>query len=184
MSGFVLRLRQKVGDWLNNLKGVEVPQSFKGPISEKKSILILGDISTEAGKKEVQAVKKEARQMCPNAEVFILGYGEETKQLPISDKYEEYFSPKDLSFFFKMKSQRLASVLSKGYDLMIVANGFDCERLNYVAKYAVASLRVGRAGTVLDANGLLNFVIETKSGDDRISEKVRSCLQMVFETKK
>lgn len=182
MSGVIMRFRQRVGDLLNNLKQVNVPQSFKGPLAEKKRILVIGQVSSEDDRKEIQAVKKEARLMSPQAEIFILGYCDDEKKLPISDKYEEYFSPKDLSFFFKIKSQRLQDTLSSGYDILIVANGFECERLNYVAKYAVASLRVGRAGTILDRDGVLNFVIATSNGD-RISDKMRSCLQMVFETK-
>ncbi len=182
MSNILLKFRQRIGDWLNeyNPKLCD-SQTFRGPLLEKKKVLILSAITSSEDKETIAAIKKEVREMCPRAEIHTIGYCADKGESLISDKYEEYFTEKDLSFFFKIKSNRLIEALGAGYDIMIVVNRGESVSLNYIAKFALASLRVGCAGTVLDKEGILNFVIEHNGEGTQISKKMRSCLEMVFE---
>lgn len=182
MSNILLNFRQRIGDWLNeyNPKLCD-SQTFRGPLLEKKKVLILSTITSTEDKETISAIKKEFREMCPHAEIHTIGYCADKSESLISDKYEEYFTEKDISFFFKIKSQRLIEALGAGYDIMIVLNRDDSVSLNYIAKFALASLRVGCAGTILDKKGVLNFVIEYNGEGTQMSKKLRSCLEMVFE---
>ncbi len=182
MIEFALGIRRRIGDWLNHRSAVGHPDVFRGPLSDKHRVLIISSAGSAEDKKSISAAKKTVLQLCPSADVSVLCHCPQSGgQTFISDNCEEYFSEKDLSFFFKIKSQRMLNLLSKKYD-MAIALAQDGDILaNYIARFVVADLRIGRLGTTLDKQGLLNFVVKSEHGNGLSAmNDVASSLRMFF----
>lgn len=182
MIDFALGLRRRIGDWLNNHSSVGLPGVFCGPLSGKRRVLIIGSAESEADKKDISTAKKAVLSLCPSADVFVLCHcPQNSGQTFISDSREEYFSEKDLSFFFKIRSQRMLGLLSKKYDMAIALAQDGDVLVNYIARFVVADLRIGRLGTILDRQGLLNFVVKSEHGDGPgAMDDVAGSLRMIF----
>lgn len=180
MSSFLLPLRQKIGDWLNSYTpNRNDGSSFRGPLADKRSVLIVTALASDSDKETLANLKHEVKAMCPNAQISILGYCPDPKNSPISDNNQVFITPKDISFFFKLNSPTLSTLLNSTFDIAIILNGDNYTNINYIAKFIHAYLRVGQAGSALDTQGILNFVVEAKDSHEPIS--VKSCLQMVFD---
>ncbi len=182
MTSVALNLRMKIGDWLNGFSTMRRSTSFSGALSSKSKILILSEIATEEDKSLVSAAKKQFRDMCPKAEVDIVCHCPKDVAgcALISDKGEEYFTDKDMSFLFKIKSQSLKECLASKHDILILLADDKAQTLNYIAKYANADLRVGRAGTILDKSGVLNFVVESRTDAKEMAPVMATTLAMMF----
>ena len=182
MTSVALNLRMRIGDWLNGFSSMRRSASFSGSLSSKGKILILSEIATEEDKNLVSAAKKRFRDICPRAEVDIVCHCPKDAAgcALISDKGEEYFTDKDLSFFFKIKSQSLRESLASRHDILVLLADDKAHTLNYIAKYANADLRVGRAGTILDKSGVLNFVVESHTDAKEMAPVMASTLAMMF----
>ena len=85
-----------------------------------------------------------------------------------------------MSFLFKIKSQSLKECLASKHDILILLADDKAQTLNYIAKYANADLRVGRAGTILDKSGVLNFVVESRTDAKEMAPVMATTLAMMF----
>ncbi len=182
MIEFALGIRRRIGDWLNNYSAVGLPDAFCGPLSDKRKVLIISSAGSAEDKKGISSAKKTVLQLCPSADVSVLCHCPQNGgQTFISDSREEYFTEKDLTFFFKIRSQRMLTLLSKKYDMAIALTQDDDILANYVARFVVADLRIGGLGTILDRQGLLNFVVKSEHGIGLSAmDDVASSLRMIF----
>lgn len=182
MIELALNMRHRIGDWLNNYSAVGHPGVFRGPLSDKQRVLVIGSAGSAEDKKGISAAKKAVLALCPSADVFVLCHcPQDGGQTFISDGREEYFTEKDLSFFFKIRSQRMLTLLSKKYDMAIALAQDDDILANYIARFVVADLRIGGLGTILDRQGVLNFVVKSEHGNGlNAMDDVARSLRMIF----
>lgn len=182
MLQFALGIRQKIGHWLN---GREVVQShgFNGPISEKKSVLILCDLGNEQDKQSMSLVKAEMRKLCPQASINIAccyNKGSESAYNLISDDDVRYFSEDRLSFFFRFKDEDLLNFLQRKRDIAVFLIKHEDVVANFASSYVIADLRVGMAKSELASIGFLNLCVSSDSDKKDAISDVVGALKMLF----
>lgn len=182
MLQFALGLRQGIGRWLNGRKATQ-PHSFRGPVSEKKSVLIVCDINDEADRRSIVTLKSKIKELCPKASVNIAGCYNKNSKIAynlISDEEDRYFSEEKLSFFFKFKDLGLLDFLQAGYDVALFVFNPGNLTANYASTYVISALRVGWTNSELDKSGFLNLCLP-KSIDRKVSiDNIVETLGMLF----
>ncbi|MGN0029962.1 MAG: DUF6913 domain-containing protein [Marinilabiliaceae bacterium] len=183
MLQFALGIRQKIGHWLNGRKSVQ-SHGFNGPISEKKSVLILCDLGNEQDKRSMSLVKAEMRKLCPQASINIAccyNKGCESAYNLISDDDVKYFSEDRFSFFFMFKDVDLLHFLQRKRDIAVfLIKPDDVVVANFASSYVNADLRVGLAKSELASIGFLNLCISSDSDKKDAIADVVGALKMLF----
>ncbi len=186
MLNFALDIRQKIGHWLNGLKGSANTLSggFKGPLSDKKKVLILSNIETEEDRNALSSVKKGFCEICPKAEVSIACFYEKGKKDLadnfISDKEVKYFSEESFGFFFGLKDAELIPFVSSGYDIAVLIPNSDKIPATFLSHYVVADLRIGWACEILDQEGMLNFCVTKGDTPAQSVKNIFEAIKMIF----
>lgn len=182
MLQFALGIRQKIGHWLNALKEPK-PQTFSGPVAEKKSVLVVCDLDNEQDRQNISAMKAELKKLCPKATVEIACYYNKNSKSAynlISGDEWHYFSEDRFSFFFKFKDDDLLSFLQKGYDIAIFLVQPNDVVANFASAYVTAALRVGWAGSELDRRGFLNLSVAQNANSKSQVADIIDSLKMLF----
>lgn len=185
MLNFALDIRQKIGHWLNGMKGVNtLSGEFKGPLSDKKRILILSNIETEEDRAAIASLKKEWSEICPKAEINIACFYEKGRKNVadnfISDKNVKYFSDETFRFFFGIKDAELMSFVSSGYDIALLVAASDKVPAIFLSHYVAADLRIGWAGESLDKEGMLNFCVAQGDTPSKSVRNIFEAIKMIF----
>lgn len=186
MFNYALGLRQKIGHWLNALsaKKRSLYGSFKGPIEDKKSVLLVSSIETEGDRQPLLELKKEFKTLCPGATVSIACLYDKTKGAAdnfISDDNNRYFTEDAFSFFFKFRNKELVDFLSAGYDVAIFLTQKDIVCTDFASQYVVADLRVGLTGSKVDSLGILNFSVAKGDSSTKSVNNILDSVKMVFK---
>lgn len=181
MINLAIDIRRRIGHWLNGRKAYVPKEAFAGPLENKKRTLILVRLGKPGSEEALALAKRGIMSICPKCELLMLcehtdnsakagltnsnSGDSEFKTTYISDKGKEYFTERDLSFFFKIKSERLVKLLEETYDVALFIGSDSTPITEFVAQYVKASLRVGVAGLWADNSGVLNMSVGVSKQD-------------------
>ena len=182
MLQFALGFRQKIGHWLNDRKPVQL-HGFNGPISAKKSVLILCSLGNEQDRQSMTLIKAEMRKLCPEASINIAccyNKGSESAYNIISDEDVKYFSEERFSFFFRFRDTDLLHFLQRRRDIAVFLIKPDDVVANFASNYVIADLRVGMAKSELDNIGFLNLCVSSESCKKGVIADIVGTLRMLF----
>lgn len=184
MIDIALNIRRKIGHWLNGGEKPQANSSFKGPLLEKKKVLIVSNLFCDEDRETLKLLKGGMKELCPNAEIFICCYYEVKQGVSddfISDGRTIYFSEKDFSFFFKVKRDDLLSFLTAGYDISIFMSGRDVVFTDFISHYVKSDLRVGWSNSEIDNSGIANLSISRGEDGKSSVKSIMGTLKMMFE---
>ncbi len=181
--GFLLNIRQKIGNWQNELSKVVRQHSFSGPLSEKKDILIITEIFGDEDREAIEKLRAGFKEMCPQANVTAMMFYNKQKggYNFISDGGKIYFSREDFSFFFKIKEEQIKTCLRKKYDIAFVYSKEDKVYVPYLSAYVMAGINIGVKDSDVDQKGYLTYLVGQKdTGQKDAVRQTLDSLKMVF----
>ncbi len=177
---FLQKLRTLIGHNINGRKRVKPCLLPNKKLVEISKILVVADMTENDSTAAINNLKQKAKQLCPKADItFICFYLPNAhKETLISYNGCEYITPKDFSFFFKIRNENLRNYISREYDMAMFLASTNNPYLEFVNAYIRARLKVGRRS---NDNGQFNFMIDSATNNMlQLTNDIIGNLKMVF----
>lgn len=182
---FIDKIRQSIGNKLNDFKLVKPSQRKWTDLKSVNDIVLVSDVTSEDMEEATVNLRSELKQLCPNAKVLMLSYYDkkirtDANNFVSNEGISEFITDDDFNYFYKMNSDSLKMYIKRDYDMAILLSKGEKKYISYVFQYIRAALRIGNKKT---NDGKMNFVIDAdnRMSAQEINREIIKYLKMFFE---